>query len=1371
MVNKNIDQQLSTDWEKAAAWAQTLGIKKDTLAPVFAYDQQRVANGDFPMSPAERNRAILAAAHPNNVTPVPADHPSPISFIGNARTDLANIFTGLAPNHLIPNIFKTAETAILHPSTWLKPVEDVGKGIVKGNIGDIKKGLALAGGQNSILSWIPGVYDLSELAQGGVNAVLTHPIVSLLDAAPFAPAGKVLSLAADEAQMGSIASRLGFSSGEALQSASIPQMASKWAMSRDIAKDQNGQWVPTIPGIGKLTQTLVGPDGKPLSVSGAFQQWGQAHTGLSKAASYIAAGTFDLRSYGTDAELYTVRPLQIAEEALSPGQKKEVEGLVYGTDPKSQGKSVAEVMADSTIDPKVRTAYELHKDVLAQNESQSLASGNMVAVHGPDIKLKDNKVIHQVDYFSVLGQKDLVVGAARQAKVSLGKLIKAMGPAHKISLEVAKLDKDADIYAGELEKARQAALKTDLKGNTAKVAVDAKHGVALPISRQRDLLMGEDGLVSKIAEAASGVDQYGNPKERDFETLKALTGAAKRDMTKEGYGRVDASIDPTLARVAKMVDTLDKYAARRITRERQFLSELSGDVPKLTARRHNETTEQREARYAANARRTTIKSALKKALADYRDFNLAWWDNPADRWRPVLYEKMIENILQGEYAAGRIDHMTDRLKELGYADKQIDKMRTDPKILAEAIWHETKNAASNVGGHPILDDEDIARIYYDAVEHVNSLRHEGYEISYVPVVSSENVSAYDPGRYGVGVASHGIARDLSSTKKRNMTDFMPERYDLMAAVHLSTKEAIQRNITIEFADTHLASHAKTAGEVAEWAQKAFREDYAGRNPADRNQADLVAEHVSQRLGLKKWDPNLKMGFSLPRWKSDAIYLPAGLADAVDKLLTKTQFPLDGLYDKGTNLFRFSILALSPRYTAHIVFGGAFLLALRSDPRIVTKMLEAHRIVKDGEMPIRLRQGSTERGIEPVQYRTFTPATAQKVGLEQVNKSGATQLAHMVVQEALGKDGILWSKASPLQWVKAVGELNYRFTNHVSSMYRAAAMLDYSAKAEKRGTFFDESTGQRVAMTKERAQYEGIHHALKVMGDLKAMTPLERTAFMRIMPFYGWTRHILNYVLTYPVDHPYRAQFLSVLAEQDSDSVAKALDTRILFMFFMGNPDKTGNVSGVDVRFMDPLRDVANYASLGGWIGALNPVISAPLAYLDPNLIYGSTSLYPSVTYNQFYGIETSTNPGGGWNAVEQVVPQLTALDAAIGLSSNYRSLAQHDPTGFAKTVFNSLNIPFAQVQHVNMKELAAKGEIARYDVGKAAAASAWSAPNMGGTGIEKALSGYTSVPSPLNADYEITPAQLQAIYNQALQEFPGQAPADVIGSVANPPGF
>jgi hypothetical protein len=595
-----------------------------------------------------------------------------------------------------------------------------------------------------------------------------------------------------------------------------------------------------------------------------------------------------------------------------------------------------------------------------------------------------------------------------------------------------------------------------------------------------------------------------------------------------------------------------------------------------------------------------------------------------------------------------------------------------------------------------------------------------------------------------------------------MSELMPERYDLMAAVHKVTKEAIERNNTIEFVEENLARHAKTAGEVYEWAQRAFPDEYAGRSGEIRSQADLIEEHIG-RLGLTEWDPTKSVGFTLPRWGNDKVYLPIGLKKAVDSLLKNHEFPMDGVYDKATDLFRFSILGLSPRFTAHIVFGGAFLLALRSDPSIVLKLGEGWKLAEDPtKLPVELRQVSAERGVEPMEFRT--------VALEHANKAGGAQAAYMNVQEQLAGEGIDWRKANPVQWLKAVGEVNYRFTRRVSTMYRAAAYLDHAEKAAKNETFTDPVTGETVAMTRERAIDEGVHHALKVMGDLRNMSPLERVSFMRIMPFYGWTRHILSYVLSYPVDHPYRAQFLAVQASLDSDSVAKALDTRWLFMLTLGSPDSSGNVKGVDVRFLDPLRDVANYASLSGWIGALNPVITAPLAAIDPNLVYGSTSLYPNVTYNEFYGIETSTPSGNPLEAVgEQFVGQIGALQSALNLAGNYRSLATKNPNAFYKTIFESLNIPFAQVQNLNVKQLAAKGELARYRVASSAANNAWQAQGMGGSGIEKALTGYASVPDPINPDYEITPAQLQAIYNAALVAYPGQNPADVVTAPPTPP--
>ena len=49
------------------------------------------------------------------------------------------------------------------------------------------------------------------------------------------------------------------------------------------------------------------------------------------------------------------------------------------------------------------------------------------------------------------------------------------------------------------------------------------------------------------------------------------------------------------------------------------------------------------------------------------------------------------------------------------------------------------------------------------------------------------------------------------------------------------------------------------------------------------------------------------------------------------------------------------------------------------------------------------------------------------------------------------------------------------------------------------------------MTRERAEEEGQKHAVSVFGDLRLMSPVERSFATTSFPSGGWTRHILSYV--------------------------------------------------------------------------------------------------------------------------------------------------------------------------------------------------------------------------------------------------------------------
>ena len=182
---------------------------------------------------------------------------------------------------------------------------------------------------------------------------MSHPISSLMDIAPFAPAGKVLSLAANDARLATVADSLGMSVEE-LRKASLPKMGQSWLLARDFTKDVDGQgnFVARFPGSGALTKMLTDPKtGEPLTLGGALHLWGQAHTGLARTFSHVFSGAFDLRTYGTEAEMFVMAPLARVEQSLTDDEKKSLYGLVDKSDPRAQGKTEAEIMADSLNRP------------------------------------------------------------------------------------------------------------------------------------------------------------------------------------------------------------------------------------------------------------------------------------------------------------------------------------------------------------------------------------------------------------------------------------------------------------------------------------------------------------------------------------------------------------------------------------------------------------------------------------------------------------------------------------------------------------------------------------------------------------------------------------------------------------------------------------------------------------------------------------------------------------------------------------------------------------------------------------------------------------------------------------------------------------
>jgi hypothetical protein len=516
----------------------------------------------------------------------------------------------------------------------------------------------------------------------------------------------------------------------------------------------------------------------------------------------------------------------------------------------------------------------------------------------------------------------------------------------------------------------------------------------------------------------------------------------------------------------------------------------------------------------------------------------------------------------------------------------------------------------------------------------------------------------------------------------------------------------------------------------------------------------LAHVMEDTFGLARYDP-ARFGLISSRHMvkaDDAVWIPKVLLDGLAEITSYQEKELRGLIATPTRIFRTAVLGYSPRFLAHILFGGSFLVALR-EPASFLRLPEAWRMLRDPDFRAQVHTRSTQVGADaPISF-----------AVRQFHNEAGKTMGRLWMQESMDKLGLDPSKMT--SWLQVIPQGMFKLTNTITDMQRAAVVLSATSRATRRGTFIDPVSGELVRMTPQAALHEGVEAANKVMGDLSRMTPLERNILTSVIPFYGWTKHILQYVALYPVDHPYRATYLAYLANLNSDSVSKGLYTRIQNLFFLGSPDQFGNVSAVDVRALNPLRDVANYATLGGIISMLNPVISAPFTMVDPEIVFGSNVLYPNISYNDLYGTRTAAPAGSLLTGVEQFVPEVTALDAALGLSSQYRNQLKSNPNSFAKTIFGALNVPFAQVQHLNLKQIAATQEIDRYQVARQAAEQAFQTGQFGG------LAGYGPVPDPLQADYNISPAQLAALYQSSLARMPGIPPSEALPPLPTPPGL
>ena len=811
------------------------------------------------------------------------------------------------------------------------------------------------------------------------------------------------------------------------------------------------------------------------------------------------------------------------------------------------------------------------------------------------------------------------------------------------------------------------------------------------------------------------------------DTLEAARIQELRDLEK--------SLPSTAALDAKMQGELRAAESTEVKMNQRLRQSYDQTQRQVIDRHKQELKDLSKQHLGKKGREGQTTKLLKEYVDAHKAFSKAVYKHPADNKVDLFFSLFAKHLVANEKAEGVLAANEKALAEkYGWGKDSIEQLRANPEVMSQLVQVGIKGVYDD----PLFEGIDkgiIKQAQESALKELDKLGKEGIFPQYIPHVSESQLRADATGSYGIRVVvGKGIPKpDVMSSRTWGLDS---SKYDLMAGVHRGVKQILERDAVHEYVDQFLAPHITTEETLKDTLLQYFPDQIAGLS--GQGLADFMNARAKD-WNLVKFDAESKFGFQSSKWTGQQTYIDKDLLKAVEKL-TQGGLPNKPLYDKATRLFRYSILGLSPRYTAHIVFGGSFLLALRSSPKALTLIGDAHRQLKTGELHERLLTSPTNMGT------TEYELSSQKVIDAFGAASGRQQLHLMGAEHIETIQKVKLAAAKPIHWLKALADINLHFTSYVVDLQRSIAYLDGMAQAGKHGV--TDEFGNPVEMTKERMAAEGMHHAERVMGDLRRMSPFERNVARSVMPFYGWQKHILKYVMSFPGDHPWRAMMLANMAEYDTSHTPAGLPSRYQFLFFLGHPDEQGNVTALDVRAMNPLRDVANYATWGGIIGGLNPVITAGFSAVDPSITFGGNQLYPHLTYDQFYGIETAGPQGNLVTAASAVVPQIGGIKSALGLMGARQGM---NTSTLVKSLGNQLNFPWIP-QSINLKQEAAKTAIAQYQVTKSLAQTAWQSGDFG------PIADLGTVPDPRNPQYETPVSALQSLYDTLSKEYPGVPP-------------
>lgn len=524
------------------------------------------------------------------------------------------------------------------------------------------------------------------------------------------------------------------------------------------------------------------------------------------------------------------------------------------------------------------------------------------------------------------------------------------------------------------------------------------------------------------------------------------------------------------------------------------------------------------------------------------------------------------------------------------------------------------------------------------------LKEAGEDPIYVPRVSPDRARK-------VGIAKlDGTVPSLQSARAR-VADISPSVHSPSIAVSHQAFDIIRREVGEQTAREVAAQFGRSEASLYDEFTPAAEAIHA-LNPA-KTLLEIRDELISRQY--RPFDPTKLMPFSgkTSGVGAERVWVPRQVAATLEAANGSRMTSLRGLNDPITRMWRISLLPLSPRWHLYNIVGGAGMMSAEVGPQAFRFMGQANEIVRAARAG-----GDLPRHI---------PRELERI----IGMIGRDEAALALKQgRSLGR---WWEQSQAAKLGRKGIQASFDWNSYVDDMYRVMTFLEGESQATRKFA----KRGMSEDATKALAAEEAVVLSRKVLQDVAALTPFERSVLRPIFPFYSWLSHLMRFAFNYPADHPWRAAIVAGGSRIVMEDMGDAASTDMLDLIQWGEPDEEGKRKAIRVGGMNPFNDTAKLFTLAGWLGNTNPLFATAAQALGFDAQQGGIDLYPSMSYSAETGgmVVDTGNPVK--NLALNSLPHLGALMRYMGQDPEYQKLRMTDPDTADRVLWGGVGLPTA----------------------------------------------------------------------------------------------